>query len=242
MRVALAVAFGLLCAACASQRTVGMPLVNASDVRVRVDEPAPGPRAPHLEDEIGGPWQVVADGQDLFAGPSDVLVEDVLVREVPAPRPAPRPVVRAPVPTGPVLAVPRRRAARAARPEGQRQQRTPEQLAREHYLDYPTRLRARKVTFYCPAAYASEVRLTGEALDDLGAGSRRAQGGARLLLRELTLEAARITLKVRQDGVPDLQLVARGDVQIVSDVRGNVIRERGLRSLMITNDRMVPLR
>lgn len=248
MRRALVLLLGLVLVGCASRREVGLPTVDASRVRLRLEEPreeAGGAVA--LEDEIGGPWRVVPAGQDLFPDEVATDLDEVLVPavpEAPPPRPAQarRPVANAPPPSQPALPVPRRRAAREARPEGQRLARSADQLAREHFLDYPTRVRAAKVTFYCPPDYAAEVRLSGAATEDLGGGSRRAQGGARLLLRELTLEAERITLKVRRDGVPDLQLLARGGVQFVSEVRGNVMRETGLRSLMITNDRIVPLR
>jgi len=36
--------------------------------------------------------------------------------------------------------------------------------------------------------------------------------------------------------------MARGAVHLVADVKGNITNEEGLRSLLITNDRVVPLR
>ena len=50
------------------------------------------------------------------------------------------------------------------------------------------------------------------------------------------------TIRVHPPGNSDLQIMARGDVHLVSEVRGNVTRETGIRSLLITNDKIVPLR
>ena len=65
---------------------------------------------------------------------------------------------------------------------------------------------------------------------------------ARLVLRELTLEAERISIRVQPEGLLDLTIMARGNVHLVSEIRGNVNRETGIRGLLITNDRIVPLR
>jgi hypothetical protein len=142
----------------------------------------------------------------------------------------------------PDLAIPARRAtpeppARAAPPA-----KSLEQVARERFLDHPTRVRAQSVTFYCPPAYAAEVRLTGATVNDPAPGRRVAEGNARLLCRELTLEGERIVLMVRGDGSTDVQVMARGGVSFVTDQKGQVMHEDGIRSLILTNDQIVPLR
>ena len=67
-------------------------------------------------------------------------------------------------------------------------------------------------------------------------------GAARLTCRELTLEGARVVLRVRAPGEEDVQVTARGNASLVSDVRGRVVREEEARSLVLTNDRVLPIR
>ena len=116
----------------------------------------------------------------------------------------------------------------------------PEELARRRHLDNPTRVRAGRITFYCPRRFAADVRLTGDDVRTTRPGRRMATGNARLTCRELSLEGDRIVLLVRDD--PDVQLTARGDVSYVTERRGRVNREEGVRSLVITNDEVTPLR
>jgi hypothetical protein len=147
-----------------------------------------------------------------------------------------------PLPSGPKLAIPLRRAREEARPLGQRATKSRQRLARDHFSDYPTRVVAQRITLYAPPDMAVRARLTGTRVEDLPGGRRQALGGARLILDELTLEADRVTLRTRSDGLDDLQVMARGAVQFVAEVRGNILREQGLKSLLITNDQVVPLR
>ena len=58
----------------------------------------------------------------------------------------------------------------------------------------------------------------------------------------LTLEGERITLRAREPGSDDVQITARGDVELVSRQGDQVLRETGLKSLIVTNDRLTPLR
>lgn len=225
---------------CHTRTEVGLPTLDAARLsKIEADE---GPWKPEEQYEvIGGPWKV-ANG--VFDNPAQTLA--VSARKVDpftvkAPEPTPN-VVHAQAPPVRKLAVPRRRARREARPVGKKTGKTTEQLAREHFLDYPTRVKARKVTLYLPPAYAREVRLTGESVSKRTNGRQQALGGARLVLRELTLEGERVTLRIRDDGRPDLQIMARGDAGFVAEVRANVLREEGLRSLLITNDQVVPIR
>ena len=77
-------------------------------------------------------------------------------------------------------------------------------------------------------------------MEETHPGRRVAVGGARLLLRELTLEADRITLRVVEG--EDLHLTARGCVSFVSTQRDRVTREEGVEALVIRNDEVTPLR
>ncbi|MDF1700149.1 MAG: hypothetical protein P1V36_03195 [Planctomycetota bacterium] len=246
MRRALPLALlvaALAAAGCQSAPEKSLPTVQTSALAPLPEDA--GPWKPQREyEEIAGPWRV-ADGQfeqALATLPVSTRAEAVDPFEAaPAVAPAtPQPVVRRS--RGPKLAVPRRRAAREARPVGKKATKNAEQLAHEHFLDYPTRVKARKLTLHLPPAFAAEVRLTGASVSPLQHGRRQALGAARLVVRELTLEAERVTLRVRTDGRPDVQIMARGDVTFVADVRGNVLREEGLRSLLITNDQVVPIR
>jgi hypothetical protein len=132
----------------------------------------------------------------------------------------------------------------ATRPQapGQAAKKPVEVVARERHLANPTTVRAAQVTFHCPARYAAEVRLTGERVEEPAPGRRVATGRARLTCRELTLEGEKITLRVRDDGTEDVQVTARGDVRFVTAQKDQVFREEGLKSLILTNDNVVPLR
>jgi hypothetical protein len=60
------------------------------------------------------------------------------------------------------------------------------------------------------------------------------------VLRELTLTAERITLRLVEG--EDLQITARGGVSFVSRQRERVFREEGVQGLLIKNDQVTPLR
>jgi hypothetical protein len=176
-----------------------------------------------VEDE--GPWREVRE----VPAPVAVPTEEPPV----APADAPAPVE----PTLPVL------ARRTAEPSpGAKPTKPLALLARERYLDHPTRVRAAQITFRCPASYLPEIRTTASASRPESPTRRVLEGGARLTCRELTLEADVLVLHLREDGLTDVQVSARGDVSFVSDQAGRLFREQGIRSLLLTNDRMVPLR
>ncbi len=241
MRVVVHVLISVLTASllvgCATQRRTGAPLIRAGDVRVVTDD---GPWRPVAEEEeIGGPWRVANGG---FESPLEPLTREPL-EIAPAEEPALlQPAIVEVESTAPKLAIPRRRARAEARPVGKRVGKSHAHLARDHFVDYPTRIVAQKITLHVPPALAGRARVRGEHVDVRIAGRRQAVGDARLTLGELTLEGARVTLRTRTDGRDDLQIMARGDVQFVAEVRGNILREQGLRSLLITNDQVVPLR
>ncbi len=225
---------------CQGAPTRSLPTVEAAALHVPAD--APGPWKPEARyEEIGGPWRVANGGFASLAGSGHVteVARAVDPFEVSA-QPAQRlPPTR---PSRPKLSVLRRRAVKEARPVGKTTGKSTVLLAREHFLDYPTRVVAQKITLHIPATYGREVQLTGATVTPWEASRRVARGKARLALRELTLEAERITLRVRQDGREDIQIMARGGVGFVADVRANILREEGLRSLLITNDQVVPIR
>ncbi len=232
-------------AGCRSHTTAGLPTLSAA--RLKPLTATAADEAPWKPEEryevIGGPWRV-AHGQ--FETPVATLPAGTSRRVDPfaaAPEPVrPAPAVVHRPPPQRTMAVPRRRARKEARPVGQKTTRTPEQLAREHFLDYPTRIEAHKITLHLPPRFAGQVRLTGQDVSQRPGGRRMALGGARLVLRELTLKADRITLRIRDDGLEDVQIMARGKVGFIADVRANVLREEGLRSLLITNDQVLPIR
>jgi hypothetical protein len=236
--------FGLLLLAvlipvgCASERRSGVPLLDARTLRIVTDD---GPWQPVAEEEeIGGPWRVAHGG---FERPLEPVTAEPLQIAPPVPEGPALPAIAQPAaPTGPKLAVPRRRAREDVRPVGKKVQKSRELLARDHFIDYPTRVVAEKITLHVPADLARRARLTGDDVDTRIAGRRQALGTARLILGELTLEGTRVTLRTRTDGRRDLQIMARGNVGFVTEVRGNVMREEGVRSLLITNDQVVPLR
>lgn len=117
-----------------------------------------------------------------------------------------------------------------------------ERIAKEKFLAADTQIRAEKVTLYVPASYAAEASLTGASVVDEGSGRRTAVGGARLVLRRLTIHAERLTLVAKSDPAADVQLSARGDVSLRSDQPASIVEESGLRSLLLRNDGYTPLR
>lgn len=211
----------------------------AACTRTRRQELAPIERAPvGLEIVADGPWrEVPVEAGEAFGGPA---VERTQLTEAPKPAPPPKapPVSQR---TRPSLALlPRRYAAPAAGPEG-RPAKSPEVQRRVRYLDHPTRIQAARITLYCPAALEPEVQLNGTTVEAKRPDRRIATGQARLLLRDLTLEGERITLRIRGED-PDVQITARGDVDFVTMQKGQVMRQEGVRALLITNEQVVPLR
>ncbi|MDJ0975390.1 MAG: hypothetical protein QNJ98_13075 [Planctomycetota bacterium] len=194
------------------------------------------------EDLVEGRWHLVQEPvQDTTpAGPVTASLPEIAK---PLPAPVPPPVIEQPPPRPkPTLPVPRRRVTPPKPKRGTPINKSPQELVRAHYLDNPTTVRAGKITFYCPAAYLGEVRLKADDIVNTSADRRVATGGARLLCRELTLIAERITLRIRRDGDAELQVTARGNVELVSRVRNKATRETGLRSLILRQDQMMPLR
>jgi hypothetical protein len=117
-----------------------------------------------------------------------------------------------------------------------------EAIAREKFLDHPTEVRGESLSLVLPARLAQEVRLTGASLEEPTPGRRVASGGARLTCRELTLVGERITVRTREAGSEDVQITARGGTALVSRQGDQVLREEGAKTLIITNDRVTPLR
>jgi hypothetical protein len=210
---ALSSLLALALAGCATERVRGIPVIPADEVCLVVED--------------GGPWREVAPGAEGPAAPA-------------GPTSAPPTAAPAEPPRGDAVPVPRRRGP-AAPPRGTRPAKSPEVAARERYLDHPTLLRASRITFRCPPAYIPECRLAGASVREEAPGRRLAEGRARLVCRELTLEADSLVLEARTDGRPDLQWTARGAISFVSDQRGQVFRHEGVRSLLVTNDRVVAL-
>lgn len=188
----------------------------------------PEPAVRFVVDE-GGPWQEI-DAND------EVLSSTVVQRPPQVVAPAPI------VPAAPSLPVPQRRATAAPKERGTPPTKRPEDLARERFLDHPTRIQGGTITFYCPRRFASEVQLHGDELTDPRPGRRIATGGAELTCRELRLDADRIVLRVQEEADADVQVTARGDVSFVTDQRGQVLRHDNVRILVITNDGVTPLR
>lgn len=240
-------------AGCATQVTHELPIVDASKVKVFVEQGAPTTGQDAAEDtfEVSGAWRrslepferqevVLAAARPAGAAGGTApatsaarpptAVERLAARSTPTPPPRPQ------------MKAPKARSKRPLRPEGKRQSKSGPRLARDHYLDYPTSVVAQRITFYCPADCANEIRLKADDVRQTHPTRRLARGNARLVCRELTLEADRLTVRIREEPDADLQVSARGAAGIVSTVRGQVQREEGLRSMLITNDRLVPLR
>jgi hypothetical protein len=117
-----------------------------------------------------------------------------------------------------------------------------EQALREKFLNALTTVEAEKATLYLPPALAAQARLTGANVVEEAPGRRVATGSAVLVLRRLTVRAARLTLVARDDGTPDVSLHARGRVTFHADLPASVIEERDLKSLILRNDGYTPLR
>jgi hypothetical protein len=136
-----------------------------------------------------------------------------------APKPAPVPVRPPPVaegPTAPSLPVPQRRGPEApanAPPN-------------ERYVAYPTVVRAERITFRCPKRLEAYVT--------------RAEG--RVTCRELTLESPKVVVNVEPEGVDLLGIAARGDACFVTVQNGQVLREEHAKAILVSNDRVTPLR
>ena len=62
------------------------------------------------------------------------------------------------------------------------------------------------------------------------------------MCRELLLEGEKVVLRVKDPTDLDVQITARGNVSFVTDQRGQVLRQDGVRILLITNDGVTPLR
>jgi len=233
-----------LTAGCATQQSVELAQVEVPEVAVEIAEEGPWRELPPDRETAS-----VADaGSAASPAPCSSRAEP-RPGSLTNPNPNRNPSLRSrrrprPTPPAPVAKIPvpvRREAARMA-PRGAPDHRPPEQIARERHLEHPTRIRAAKITFYCPRAYLSQVQLTGVEVKDPRPGRRIATGDARLTCRELTLEAAEIVLRVRKPGEEDVQVSARGSVAFVTDQRGRILRHEGLRILMLKNDVITPLR
>jgi hypothetical protein len=208
----------LLAAGCAVTREPVVPVIDAARVRLVVDP--------------DGPWHESAfhdAGTTLPAPPASAPAAAPLLAALPsAPlsAPLPVPVARGRTPSAPKGAPPTKPLA---------------DVARERFLDHPTEIEADSVTLYAPPSLLAAARLTGASVTEPTPGRRQALGAARLELRELTLVAERITLRT-QDSSPDLRIAAKGSVRFVSRQRDQVLREQDLKSLLITNDQLTPLR
>ena len=246
------------CAGCQSRITEELTVVRARDVRLRADE------SPQDENDgvvaVSDLWSFVPADMDgdtpqgdseAQAGrealnhraamrrtsPSTSRDRPFTSRRTRAPLSQSRPATRTSRLSA--LPAPKRRAKAPRRTPGKPASKSAARLAREHFLDYPTTISAKSITLYCPRAYVGEVRLHGEERPRVGE-KRVVIGEASLTCRELTLRARRIAWIVRDD--PDIQIAARGSVQFVSKVGEQVVRENGIRSLLITNDKLTPLR
>lgn len=228
------------------------PLLGGCTVRRRALPPSADAALVRLDLDEGSPWREQPTALTA-PHPSVGLIEPpvgeasapapaVAVASAPPATPAPRSApARAPLPEpAPTLAVPQARGATP--PPGMRPAKPLEDRARERFLDCPTEVHAERLTLILPAALAAEAHLTGARVEDVAPDERTAEGGARLMCRELTLVGERITLRLRPPGSGDVQITARGEVELVSTRRGRVLREVGLRSLVLTNDQMLPLR
>jgi hypothetical protein len=197
---------------CASRRTEALPLVRPAEVSLVVEE--------------GGPWTDEPDD------PSATAVAAAQPADAPTPAPAAArllPTARA-VPPAPL---PVRRAPPAPTARAH--------LAHDRYVDHPTRMRAQRITARLPRRLLPEVRRTAAQVEE--AGDRLVlTGGARLTCRELTLEAERIVLETLPAGIEGPSLAARGDASFVTVQGDKVLREEGARSILVKDDRVVPLR
>lgn len=211
----VALAVGTLVGGCTVRRETLVPVIDASTVHLALDR--------------SGPWRETEAEVVPNLQPSASLA-----RAEPAPAP-PMTLSAKPLP------VPRARGLGETTAKGQRPGKPLAQVARERFLDHPTEIEAEQVTLYAPPEILAEGLLTGADLSEPSPGRRIAVGDARLALRELTLRAERLTLRARA-GSPDIQITARGNVRFVSRQRDQVVREQGLKSLILTNDQLLPLR
>jgi hypothetical protein len=204
---------------CASRRTEALPLVRPAEVSLVVEE--------------GGPWTDVPDdpATDTAAAAARAGgAPSPSAASVLAPDPPPRPTARA----APPAPLPVRRAPAAAP--------TPRaHLAHDRYVDHPTRMRAQRITARLPRRLLPEVRRTAAQVEEDG-DRVVLTGGARVTCRELTLEAERIVLETLPAGIEGPSLAARGDASFVTVQGDKVLREEGARSILVKDDRVVPLR
>ena len=244
---ALASAFAV--AGCATQVTTELPVIDADRFHVQPEAAPPTTLAEAQNDdlfEVSGIWR---RSLEPFERPEAVLVAAKPDVDKQPPKPAPQTALdrllfrsQPQAPPRPQVVAPKSRRARPVRPEGQRATKSAAHLARDHYLDYPTRVVGQRITFYCPADVAREIRIKADDVRQTHPLRRLARGNARVTCRELTLEADRITIRIREEPDADLQISARGNATLVSTVRGQEQREEGVRSLLVTNDNLVPLR
>jgi len=209
-----------LCGCTVSRETV-VPVIDVASVNLTLD-----PEGPWRE---AGPK--TAQGEratlpEIFREPAPEAREPATA---PAPRPAPR------------LEVPVARGLGETTPKGARPAKSLEEAARTRFLDHPTEIAAEQITLYAPPEILAEGQVTAANVSEPTPGRRIAAGGARVALRELTLKAQRITLRARA-GSADIQITAQGAVEFVTRQRDQVIREQDLKSLILTNDRITPLR
>ncbi|MFM8980139.1 MAG: hypothetical protein ACKOSS_06730 [Planctomycetia bacterium] len=228
LRPLACLACALALAGCSVERHAVLPVVDASRVSLSLDPegpwrevlaPAPTVRpapaaGPGREQARQAPPGALAAASAASASPATA--------SPPALRAAP---ARAP------LAVPAARARHSTAP-----------LApHERFLAQPTALHAAQVSLVLPLALAAQVQLEAAEVGEPTPGRRVATGSATLRLRELTVQAERITVRTRETGT-DVQVNARGDVRLVSRQGDLVLREEGLKGLLIANDALTPLR
>ncbi|MEZ6007033.1 MAG: hypothetical protein R3F05_04575 [Planctomycetota bacterium] len=241
--------------ACTSAATSELPIVDMSEVAVIPE----GARPRDEVDDVlivGGVWERFEPVPPaVLIGEQGPHAEGALLTSATQPRDEPRELTglerllargrgtQAPRPQQPPLEAPLPRGGRFLREDGKPSFRTAEELARDHVLDWPTRIEAGEVTFYCPPSAAAELDLRGDELRDLGTnGPRVAYGHARLRCRELSITAERITVRILPPGEDALRIVARREVRYALRVRERVFQDEGLKSLMVMNDQIVPLR
>lgn len=186
--------------------------------------------------EVDEPWEVAFHETLPAALPETLEARDAMLAEetlVPAPTARPEPVVvRAPeLPPPP-------KATQAPKLEAL----SDLDKHRTHYLRNTTKIVGETITLSIPPSYAHRVRWVSGTPRPTADGGQRAEGGAQVQLTNLTLEGRRITVRVRGGADASIQITARGNVAIASRVQDRLVREAGLRTLLITNDRMVPLR
>lgn len=110
------------------------------------------------------------------------------------------------------------------------------------FIANPTSIVAATVTIALPPQLAAEARLVATDVKEFKGGNRRGSGEARLTLRRLTLAADRIMVRVRTDEEEVVQIMARGQVDIDARLDAHQTEHKALRSLIITNERIIPLK